>query len=150
MPTLEVDWDNDGTYGNTYTDVWPRLLRRGTAFKCKRGRNYGSQRTGRSIAGTLSARLDNRDGLFNPQNAVSPLFGLLSGGRRVRFRIADENGVLQTQWTGWLDDIPQTERVSGLDTINLRALGVLSRLERPISIAPTVQRHSRGSSRANL
>ena len=67
--------------------------------------------------------------------ASSPLFGLLAGGRRVRFRLADENGDLQTQWTGWLDDIPQTERVSGLDTINLRALGVLSRLERPVTIA---------------
>ena len=134
--TLEVDWDNDGTYGNANADVWPRLIRRDNAFRCKRGRNYGSQRTGRSIAGTLSARLDNRDGRFNPQNSQAPRCsdcwlagGVCASGWRMR------TATLQTQWTGWLDDIPQTERVSGLDTINLRALGVFSRLERPVTIA---------------
>ena len=130
---LLVDWDNDGNYANADADVWPRALE-GT-FRCKRGRNYGSQRTGRSIAGRLEVRLDNRDGQFNALDGSSPLFGLLDAGKRVRYQVADDNGVLQTQWTGWLDDIPQTEVVSGMDTIRLRALGTFTRLDGRVTVA---------------
>ena len=51
--TLEVDWDNDGSYANANADVWGRVIQ-GT-FRCKRGRNFASQRSGRAyrrIAGS--------------------------------------------------------------------------------------------------
>ena len=124
--SLEVDWDNDGTYGNANADVWPRGVE-GT-FRCKRGRNFASQRIGLSIAGTLSVALDNRDGLYDPQNPNGALFGLLASGRRIRWRMADSGGTLVTQWTGWLDDLRSVDVQSGLDRVQLRALGVLSRL----------------------
>ena len=77
---LEVDWDNDGSYGNSRADVWPQA-RQGT-FKCWRGRNFASQRIGLSIAGTLSVELDNRDGLYDPterQTAPSLAFWRAAG-----------------------------------------------------------------------
>ena len=71
MPDYElaVDWDNDGTYGNAEADVWPKTVE--DTFRSRRGRNFPSQRTGRSTAGRLSVMLDNRDGLFNPSNTNS-------------------------------------------------------------------------------
>ena len=124
--TLEVDWDNDGTYANSRADVWPRV-RQGT-FQCKRGRNFASQRIGLSIAGTLFVELDNRDGLYDPQNPNSALFGLLASGRRIRWRMTDSAGVLKTQWTGWIDELRNIEVLNGLDYVQVRALGVFSRL----------------------
>ena len=127
--TLEVDWDNNNSYANANADVWRRVIE-GT-FRCKRGRNFASQRSGRSVAGSLEVQLDNRDGLLDPDNTASALNSLLSGGRRVRWRMNDGNGVLETQWTGWLRTIEQIDRGTGLDRIRLRALGVISRLNPP-------------------
>ena len=127
--TLEVDWDNDGSYANANADVWGRVIE-GT-FRCRRGRNFASQRSGRSVAGSLEVQLDNRDGLLDPDNTPGALNGLLSGGRRVRWRMNDGAGVLETQWTGWLRTIEQIDRGSGLDRVRLRALGVISRLNPP-------------------
>ena len=123
---LLVDWDNDGTYANANADVWPRTIE-GT-FRCKRGRNFASQRTGRSVAGSLEVQIDNRDGLLDPDNTGSPLNGLLSGGRRIRWQMNDGAGALETQWTGWLRDITQMDRHTGFDRVRLRAWGVISRL----------------------
>ena len=123
---LEVDWDNDGSYGNAESEVWPKVIE-GT-FRCQRGRNFASQRTGRSVAGSLEVQLDNRDGLFDPDNTMSVLTGLVAGGRRVRWQMDDGTGTLVTQWTGWLRTIEQIDRYTGLDRVRLRALGVISRL----------------------
>ena len=127
--TLEVDWENDGSYANANADVWARVIE-GT-FRCRRGRNFASQRSGRSVAGSLEVQLDNRDGVLDPDNTPGPLNGLLSGGRRVRWRMNDGNGVLETQWAGWLRTIEQMDKGSGLDRVRLRALGVISRLNPP-------------------
>ena len=127
--TLEVDWENDGTYANANADIWGRVIE-GT-FRCRRGRNFASQRSGRSVAGSLEVQLDNRDGLLDPDNTLGALNGLLSGGRRVRWRMNDGAGALETQWTGWLRTIEQIDRGSGLDRVRLRALGVISRLNPP-------------------
>ena len=129
---LLVDWENDGTYSHVQADVWGRVI--ADTFRCRRGRDFASQRTGRSLAGTLRAELDNRDGLLDPLNTNSSLYGLLAAGRRVRFRFEDGAGNMTTQWTGWLDDIKPMEPVSGLDRVELRALGVLSRLGRRINV----------------
>ena len=125
-----MDWDNDGTYGNAEADVWPRLIV--NTFNCRRGRNFASQLLGRSVAGALDCVLDNKDGLFDPENSNSALNGLLGGGRRVRWRMDDGTGTLVTQWTGWLDKIDQDDKLTGLDQVRLRALGVLSRLNNRI------------------
>ena len=127
--TLEVDWDNDGNYANADADVWGRVIE-GT-FSCRRGRNFASQRSGRSVAGSLEVQLDNRDGLFDPDNDTGDLSGLLASGRRVRYQMDDGAGTLVTQWTGWLRTIEQIDRHTGFDRIRLRALGVISRLNPP-------------------
>ena len=84
--TLEVDWDNDGSYANANASVWGRVIE-GT-FQCRRGRNFASQRSGRSVAGSLEVQLDNRDQLFDPDNDLSDLAGL--AGQRPPGALADE------------------------------------------------------------
>ena len=96
--TLQVDWDNDGNYANANADVWGKVIE--DTFQCRRGRNFASQRIGRSVAGQLLVQLDNRDGLFDPDNTMGALSGLLGSGRRVRWQVNDGAGVLVTQWTG--------------------------------------------------
>ena len=43
--------------------------------------------------------------------------------------MANSAGVLKTQWTGWVDEIRNIEVLNGLDYAQVRALGVLSRLD---------------------
>ena len=123
---LQVDWDNDGTYGNANADVWGKVVE-GT-FQCRRGRNFASQRIGRSVAGQLLVQLDNRDGLFDPDNTMGALSGLLGGGRRVQWQVNDGAGNLVEQWTGWLRDIRQRDQQTGFDRVTLRAWEVISLL----------------------
>ena len=73
-------------------------------------------------------QLDNRDGLFDPDNTMGALSGLLGGGRRVQWQVNDGAGVLVTQWTGWLRDIRQQDRQTGFDRVVLRAWEVISLL----------------------
>ena len=123
---LQVDWDNDGTYANANANVWGKVIE--DTFQCRRGRNFASQRIGRSVAGQLLVQLDNRDGLFDPDNTMSALSGLLGGGRRVQWQVNDGAGTLVTQWTGWLRDIRQRDLQTGFDRVTLRAWGVISLL----------------------
>ena len=61
-------------------DVWPRGLA-GNLPVQTRAAISPAQRIGLSIAGTLFVELDNRDGLYDPANPNSPLFGNLAGGQ---------------------------------------------------------------------
>ena len=48
---LLVDWDGDGLFANTESNVWKNAISVSTTV----GRDYGSQVIGRSIAGQLTA-----------------------------------------------------------------------------------------------
>ena len=79
---LEVDWDGDGLFANTYSNVSGDLI---PPIITSRGRDYGSMVYGRSIAGTLSNRLRNTDGnRYDRFNNYSPLHELVVPGRQVR------------------------------------------------------------------
>ena len=73
-------------------------------------------------------QLDNRDGLFDPDNTMGALSGLLGGGRRVQWQVNDGAGNLVEQWTGWLRDIRQRDQQTGFDRVTLRAWEVISLL----------------------
>jgi hypothetical protein len=70
-----------------------------------RGRGFGTQATARSNPGKLSAVLRNDDGRYSPQNASSPLFGLLLPGRSVRYRSASLTQHY-ARWAGRLASSP--------------------------------------------
>lgn len=129
---LEVDWDNDGTFG-AGDDITADVL----SIECARGRDYASQLTGRATAGRLRAVLLNNSGKYSPFNASSPLYGKLLPGRKVRLRTTAP--VAATLWTGYLDRIePQTRAPGSVPTAVLVALGPLSRLQgKRVTVAPS-------------
>jgi hypothetical protein len=97
---LEVDWDNNGTFTDTYDNLADRTY--GVEYKV--GRDYASQLVGRSVAGRLRAELNNTDGRYSSLNAASPLTGKLLPKRKVRLRSVTSDSVL---WTGFLDGPPK-------------------------------------------
>jgi hypothetical protein len=78
--TLQVDWNNDGDFGDAGEDVTARLLH----VQWERGRDYASALTGRSKSAKLRATLDNTSGDYSSFNTSSPLTGKIVPGRKVR------------------------------------------------------------------
>ena len=70
---LQVDWNNDGDWGDTGEEIDMGRVR---GITCSFGRDRASQLTGKSKAGKLTATLDNRSGDYNPFNSDSPIYGL--------------------------------------------------------------------------
>ena len=77
---LEVDWDDDGDFDHTSSDVSSDLL----SVKASRGRDYASQVYGHSTAGSLTATLRNDLDQYSRFNSTSLIYGLAAPGRRVR------------------------------------------------------------------
>lgn len=83
--TCEITFDGVSTGSPTWVDITDRLL----GFQTYRGqatRNDGPQ------AGTLSVRIDNTDGAFDPDNYASPYYGGLYPNRRVRITAQRTSG----------------------------------------------------------
>jgi hypothetical protein len=78
---LEVDWDNDNDFNASGEDITGDV----ESYEDFRGKEYASPLIGRSRAGKLTAKLDNRDGRYSSFNSSSPLFGNLLPGRKVRY-----------------------------------------------------------------
>ena len=121
---LEVDWNDDGDWGDTAEDVTANTM------ECvwSRGRDYASQLSGRASAGSLAARLDNSTGIYSSFNTSSSLTGNLLPGRKVRLRSTDP--AAKTLWTGFLDTLEPVTSLSGAHNVVLRASGPLARINR--------------------
>lgn len=117
---LEVDWDNDGDFGDDGED----LIAAGVVYsvECRRGRETASLAVSRSAAGQLRAVLNNSSGDYSPFNTSSPLTGLLLPGRRVRLRATSP--VSAVLWTGVLDRIIPVVALKTLPAVQLEASGV--------------------------
>src|SRR4051794_22225875 len=95
---VEVDWNGDGLFANAYSDISSSVV---DAVQTVRGRDYASQLTGRSVAGSLQATLRNDTGRYSSFNAASPLYGSILPAREVRaWALTPYTEVL---WTGFLD-----------------------------------------------
>ncbi len=116
---LEVDWSNDGDWGDANEDIT------GDTWDVEtfRGRDHASQLTGRSVAGSLVATLDNTDGKYSPLNTGSPLSGKLVPNRKVRLRATAPTAA--TLWTGYLTRIVPGRIADGAPIATLEAHGSL-------------------------
>ena len=122
--TLEIDWDNDGTFSHVAADVTGDLVRH--SLRTTRGRTLQSRR--KATAGRLQAKLWNRTDKYSLENSSSPIFGQDFTGVRVRVKM---DGV--TVWAGLLDT--PRYRQWPVQQVTIIALGVLSTLRQPVSVA---------------
>ncbi len=74
---VEVDWDNDGDFTDTYDDITADVK----TIHFSRGK---SDELGKSEVGQASIILNNSDGKYTPSNQTSVLFGNLLPKRPIR------------------------------------------------------------------
>ena len=122
--TLEIDWGNDGTFSHAAADVTDDLVRH--SLRTTRGRTLQSRR--KATAGRLQAKLWNRTDKYSLENSSSPIFGQDLTGVRVRVKM---DGV--TVWAGLLDT--PRYRQWPVQQVTIIALGVISTLRQPVSVA---------------
>jgi len=122
---LQVDWNNDGDWGDTGEDIDMSRVR---GITCSFGRDRASQLTGKSKAGKLRATLDNRSGDYNPFNSSSPIYGNILPGRPVRLLGTSTTQSDQAIWQGFLTRITPQVFLGGDATAILEATGPLGQI----------------------
>jgi hypothetical protein len=122
---LQVDWNNDGDWGDTGEEIDMGRVR---GITCSFGRDRASQLTGKSKAGTLRATLDNRSGDYNQFNSSSPIYGNILPGRPVRLLGTSTTQSDQAIWQGYLLRITPQVFLGGDATAILEATGPLGQI----------------------
>ena len=116
-----VDWNQDADFSDSGEDVSARTV--SASVRWERGRDQ-IRALSPPMAGSLSCTIDNTSGDYSPENASSPLYGLVEPGRELRFR-CEYDSVTYPLFRG---DIDEPSIDSEGQTLGIRALGVLSRL----------------------
>jgi len=122
---LQVDWNNDGDWGDTGEEIDMGRVR---GITCSFGRDRASQLTGKSKAGKLRATLDNRSGDYSQFNADSPIYGNILPGRPVRLLGTSATQSDQPIWQGFLTRITPQVFLGGDATATLEATGPLGQI----------------------
>ena len=122
---LQVDWNNDGDWGDTGEEIDMGRVR---GITCSFGRDRASQLTGRSKAGRLRVVLDNRSGDYNPFNSDSPIYGNILPGRPVRLLGTSTTQSDQAIWQGYLTRVTPQVFLGGDATAILEATGPLGQI----------------------
>ena len=122
--TLEIDWGNDGTFRHAAADVTGDLVKH--SMRTTRGRTLQSRR--KAVAGRLECKLWNLNAKYDPINSASPVFERDISGLRVRAKLAGT-----VIWAGRIDS--QRYRHRPVPQLDITALGVLSTLRQPVSVA---------------
>lgn len=120
-----VDWDGDGTFDDANEDI--------TADVMSARWFLGSRNPFQSVAdeATLTMEIRNTTGKYSPENATSPLAGLVRPMKRVRVLETVTNTQL---WNGWLE-FPQLDwqtagDYTGKISVTLNASGAKSLLDK--------------------
>jgi hypothetical protein len=115
--------DIDGT--GTWTDITQYVYRATWRY----GRDYSSQLTGRSTAGSCSLYVRNRTSYFSKYNPASPFHDKTLPGIGMRVQMSVNGGAYQTMWQGDLQTITPDpgDHINGATAV-LSGAGVLSRL----------------------
>jgi len=122
---LQVDWNNDGDWGDTGEEIDMGRVR---GITCSFGRDRASQLTGKSKSGSLRATLDNRSGDYNQFNSDSPIYGNILPGRPVRLLGTSATQSDQAIWQGYLLRITPQVFLGGDATAILEATGPLGQI----------------------
>lgn len=118
-----VDWDNDRSFVDPAENISAYVFEASWEY----GRDFASQLSGCSKAGSCRILLDNADGRFSPFNVSSPFHGQMLPGRRVCVTMQIGAGAEVTMWQGYLEAInPSPGIVVGVSTAELVAYGVLA------------------------
>jgi hypothetical protein len=136
-----VDWNGDGDFVDANEDITDDVM----SLEMNRGRDYASQLTGRSTAGSMTATLENSSGKYNSFNTSSAIFGSILPGRAVQVRT--DGGQFpytfphffgSTLWTGFLDKIEPQPSLHNAHRAILRATGPLAKIsQKKIDVAMT-------------
>lgn len=110
-----IDWDPPGTgTGGTYLDVTAQPGHGVKSVSIRRGRDDAL--LGMS-AGTATIVLHDPDGLYNPENAASPLFGELLPMRSVRIAADNDGTGAVPLFGGFIRSIDHDPRVGARETV---------------------------------
>ncbi len=135
MPTATyqclVDWTGSGLFDGPYDDITADVKEAAWSI----GRDYASQLTGRSMAGSAWLLVKNYEGRYSSFKTASPIYGLVLPARLMKIRMTVA-GVTVTEWQGFLDTVEPQPRLGGSNQAVVRGIGPLGLMERAdISVA---------------
>jgi hypothetical protein len=119
---LFIDWNNDGDYSDTGEDMTARLM---GDVAISSGLDHG-RALSPAQPGRMTFTLRNADRVLSPENATSPLYGLIKPGRPVMYQ-QTLAATTYTLFRGFLDDftlLPNREERS----VQVTCLDALARL----------------------
>jgi len=119
--TIAIDWNRDGDYSDPNEDVTSRVISANWSL--------GMEEPYKDVPenSMLQLVLQNDDKLLSPENASSPLFGLVKPFKPVRIQSDDGSGVNQprTHWVGWVETVQPDVGRYGKRQIKITATGVM-------------------------
>ena len=133
---LEADWDRDGEYNHAMSDLFNHMVQ--MRIHTKRGRNYGTQIFGRSVAGSLTINVRNEQDEWDRFSNRSQLFGYTIIGTPVRLLMEDVDnaGTYHYLWSGTIDKVDFKQRRGGQDEICFVCKDVIVELQLTEASAP--------------
>ena len=138
-----VDWNGDGDFSDPNENISAFVFEASWEY----GRDYASQLSGRSKAGSCRMSLDNSDSRFSPFNDSSPIYGQMLPGRRVRITMQIGGGEEVTMWQGFLESVtPNVGPMVRVSTAELLAYGPLAHrsLQAQVVSSDAHRHHDRG------
>ena len=126
---LQADWNRNGQYDHSMSDLFNFMVK--MRLHTKRGRDYGTQIFGRSVAGSLSITLRNEGDEFDRFNSNSDLFGYTIIGTSVRLMIEDidTSGVYHYLWSGSIDKVNFKQKRGGQDEVTFVCKDIITELQ---------------------
>lgn len=138
---VEIDWDQDGTYGNALSDVSEAF----SSLKISRELADSTPGADAVLSGTSAGELTvalngsmligaeyvTISEILAPYNSASPLYGVEAPGKPIRAAIetyTSRGWISLTQFTGWIDE--RTVRLSN-NQVQLTALDIPPALRDP-------------------
>jgi hypothetical protein len=118
-----VDWENDGAFGSDIDNITSDVY----AMQWSYGRDYASQLSGKSTAGSCKLYLRNTTGKYNSFKTTSPLYGNLVPGRKIVI-IMHTSDVSTQMFGGFVDTIESSPSIHGAHSAVLTGLGPISQI----------------------
>ena len=120
--TIEIDWDRNGNYTDTYDDVTDRAISANWFLGMRQPYQEMADNS------TLTLVLDNSDKRYSPENSSSPLNGKVIPFRPVRIQ-SDDGTTVRTHWTGWVESIEPAVNKNGERVAQIVATGSMQFLK---------------------